>query len=119
MAIPLMQVAKSMLDMGTGGGELLSMLRPWPKSVCATEGYRPNLSVAKERFEPPGVTVLFVEDDEHLPFETKYEQGPSVPYSGREGLGRINDYEGCDYWQTARILPVHLSYRQLLSRGMF
>jgi len=50
--------------------ELLSMLRPWPKSVCATEGYRSNLSVAKERLEPLGVTVLPVEDDEHLPFET-------------------------------------------------
>lgn len=70
MAIPLMQDAESMLDMGTGGGELLSMLRPWPKSVCATEGYRPNLSVAKERLEPLGVTVLPVEDDERLPFET-------------------------------------------------
>jgi SAM-dependent methyltransferase len=70
LAIPLMQDAKSMLDMGTGGGELLSMLKPWPKSVCATEGYRPNLSVAKERLEPLGVTVLPVEDDEHLPFET-------------------------------------------------
>lgn len=70
MAIPLIQDAESMLDMGTGGGELLSMLRPLPKSVCATEGYRPNLSVAKERLEPLGVTVLSVEDDEHLPFET-------------------------------------------------
>ncbi|KEQ22240.1 class I SAM-dependent methyltransferase [Paenibacillus tyrfis] len=70
MAIPLMRDAESMLDMGTGGGELLSMLKPWPRSVCATEGYRPNLSVAKERLEPLGVTVLSVEDDEHLPFET-------------------------------------------------
>ncbi|CAH8245816.1 class I SAM-dependent methyltransferase [Paenibacillus melissococcoides] len=70
MAIPLMQSAQSMLDMGTGGGELLSMLRPWPKSVCATEGYPPNLPVAKERLEPLGVTVLPVEDDEHLPFAT-------------------------------------------------
>ncbi|ATF13811.1 SAM-dependent methyltransferase [Brevibacillus brevis X23] len=59
-----------MLDMGTGGGELLSMLRPWPKFVCATESYRPNLSVAKERLEPLGVTVLSVEDDDRLPFET-------------------------------------------------
>lgn len=28
-----------MLDMGTGGGEFLAMLRPFPKKVCATEGY--------------------------------------------------------------------------------
>jgi len=70
MAMPLMQDAESMLDMGTGGGELLSMLRPWPKSVCATEGYLPNLFVARERLEPLGVNVLSVENDEYLPFET-------------------------------------------------
>ncbi|GIP22172.1 class I SAM-dependent methyltransferase [Paenibacillus sp. J22TS3] len=70
MAIPLMQEAGSMLDMGTGGGELLSRLRPWPKSVCATEGYLPNLSVARERLEPLGVNVHPVQDDEQLPFET-------------------------------------------------
>lgn len=70
MAIPLMQGAQSMLDMGTGGGELLSRLRPWPKSVCATEGYPPNLPVAKERLEPLGAAVLPVEDDEQLPFAT-------------------------------------------------
>jgi SAM-dependent methyltransferase len=60
--------SKSLLDMGTGGGEYLSMLQPLPKKTCATEGYKPNLSVAKERLEPLGVRVYEVQEDEHLPF---------------------------------------------------
>lgn len=43
MVKPLVQNANSMLDMGTGGGELLSMLRPFPEEICATEAYKPNV----------------------------------------------------------------------------
>jgi Methyltransferase domain len=68
MAIPLMQKANTLLDMGTGGGELLSMLRPFPGKVIATEGYLPNLAIARERLEPLGVEVVEVTDDERLPF---------------------------------------------------
>ncbi len=70
LAIPHIRKAKSMLDMGTGGGELLSKLRPFPSIVCATEGYQPNVSVAKERLEPLGVRVEGIVGDENLPFET-------------------------------------------------
>src|SRR5204863_4615766 len=42
----------SLLDMGTGGGEFLSSLHPLPKHTCATEGYVPNVSVARQRLEP-------------------------------------------------------------------
>lgn len=59
----------SLLDMGTGGGELLSSLSPLPKYTCATEGYKPNISIAKSRLEPLDVKVYEVEDDECLPFE--------------------------------------------------
>ncbi|BCB03725.1 class I SAM-dependent methyltransferase [Bacillus sp. KH172YL63] len=69
MAIPLIRNADSMLDMGTGGGELLSMLQPFPPSVCATEGYPPNVPVARERLEPLGVRVEEINEDFHLPFE--------------------------------------------------
>jgi SAM-dependent methyltransferase len=60
--------ARSMLDMGTGGGEFLSRLRPLPPFACATEGYRPNLPIARQRLEPLGVQVFAVEEDDHLPF---------------------------------------------------
>lgn len=60
--------AGSMLDMGTGGGEFLSRLRPLPAYTAATEGYEPNIAVARERLEPLGVEVHQVEDDSKLPF---------------------------------------------------
>lgn len=69
MAIAQIQKVNSLLDMGTGGGEFLSMLRPLPAKTAATEGYLPNLPVAKGRLEPLGVQVLQVEDDDRLPFE--------------------------------------------------
>ena len=62
------QVA-SLLDMGTGGGEFLSSLAPLPRDTCATEAYGPNVSVAKRRLEPLGVSVVHIESDNDLPFE--------------------------------------------------
>ena len=42
----------SMLNMDTGGGEVLSSLQPLPVNTYATEGYPPNIPVAKARLEP-------------------------------------------------------------------
>ncbi|MFD1886055.1 class I SAM-dependent methyltransferase [Paenibacillus wenxiniae] len=60
--------ADCMLDMGTGGGELLSMLRPLPRQVFATEAYAPNVPIARKRLEPLGITVKALERDDALPF---------------------------------------------------
>lgn len=62
--------AQSMLDMGTGGGEKLSALPFLPKETYATEGYPPNIKIAKERLEPLGIKVYPIEDDNNLPLET-------------------------------------------------
>lgn len=62
--IPLMAQTDSMLDMGTGGGELLSQLVPLPPFTCATEAY-------ESRLEPIGVKVYPHVDDAVLPFEDK------------------------------------------------
>ena len=51
------KTANSLLDIGTGGGELLSMMTPLPKDTCATEGYKPNVPIARKRLEPLGVKV--------------------------------------------------------------
>ncbi len=59
---------QSLLDMGTGGGEFFSELRPFPPNTCATEGYAPNLPLARARLSPLGVEVFHFEDDDHLPF---------------------------------------------------
>ncbi|MFW5998624.1 MAG: hypothetical protein ACOC4G_03420 [Bacillota bacterium] len=40
--------AKSLLDMGTGGGEFLSSLSFIPEDTCATEGYEPNIYIARK-----------------------------------------------------------------------
>jgi len=58
-----------MLDMGTGGGEVLSSLQPLPRNTFATEGYPPNTPVAKSRLEPLGVEVVRVYGDDPFPFE--------------------------------------------------
>ncbi|MFD0871610.1 Uncharacterised protein [Chlamydia abortus] len=71
MAIPLIRKAKSMLDMGTGGGEFLSLLSPFPKEAFATEGYLPNVPIARKRLEPLGVKVVQIEDDFNLPFQNR------------------------------------------------
>ena len=67
--LPVLRKAQSLLDMGTGGGEYLSRLQPLPPLTCATEGYTPNIPVARKRLEPLGVQVYEVGDDGQLPFE--------------------------------------------------
>ncbi|MFC5823931.1 class I SAM-dependent methyltransferase [Nonomuraea insulae] len=49
--------ATALLDLGTGGGELLASLTPLPPRTAATEAYPPNLLVARARLEPLGVEV--------------------------------------------------------------
>ncbi|XXM71069.1 class I SAM-dependent methyltransferase [Lysinibacillus sphaericus] len=68
IVIPYIRSAKSMLDMGTGGGELLTKFQPLPSVTCATEGYAPNLPIAIQRLDPLGVAVKEVKEDNLLPF---------------------------------------------------
>ena len=63
-----MKNAQTLLDMGTGGGELLSTL-PLPKTTFATEGYVPNVPIARERLGKLGVKVIDNYTDDDLPFE--------------------------------------------------
>ena len=53
--------ATAMLDLGTGGGEVLAGLAPLPPRTVATEGYAPNLTVARHRLAPLGVAVVEIE----------------------------------------------------------
>ena len=69
IVIPLVRKAKSLLDMGTGGGELLSSLAPLPEKTYATEAYTPNVPIAKKRLKPLGVEVVQIEEEAILPFE--------------------------------------------------
>lgn len=65
-----MKQTHTMLDMGTGGGERLASFaaqQPLPEQTYTTEGYAPNVLVARQRLAPLGVTVYEVNDN-HLPF---------------------------------------------------
>ena len=69
--IEAMKQSHSMLDMGTGGGERLASFaaqQPLPEQTYATEGYAPNVIVARQRLAPLGVAVYEVSDDNRLPF---------------------------------------------------
>jgi SAM-dependent methyltransferase len=64
-----MQSARAMLDMDTGGGELLASLAPFPQRTCATESYPPNIALARARLEPLGIELYVPDPDENLPIE--------------------------------------------------
>lgn len=59
--------ASALVDLCTGGGEFLDQFYPLPEKTYATEGYAPNIKVAKDRLEPRGVTVVAVALDDQLP----------------------------------------------------
>jgi SAM-dependent methyltransferase len=80
VALPYLRKAKTMLDMGTGGGEVLSRFQPLPPITYATEQYHPNVAVAKARLEPLGGKVFEIEEkkepslnfNKSLPFENNF-----------------------------------------------
>ncbi|WDZ93240.1 class I SAM-dependent methyltransferase [Nocardiopsis sp. HUAS JQ3] len=55
------------LDLGTGGGEFLSSLAPLPPGSRATEGWPPNVPVARRRLAALAVDVVEPGPDGSLP----------------------------------------------------
>jgi len=68
VVLPWLKEAETMLDMGTGGGEMLSRFQPLPPTTFATEQYKPNVPVARERLEPLGVKVFEIEEEKEHPY---------------------------------------------------
>jgi SAM-dependent methyltransferase len=68
--MPYLRNAAVMLDMGTGGGEMLSRFQPLPPVTYATEQYHPNVAVAIKNLEPLGVRVFEIEEEKEPPFNT-------------------------------------------------
>jgi SAM-dependent methyltransferase len=60
--------ARSALDLGTGGGEMLASLAPFPPRMVATEGWDENAPVAARRLLPLGVPVIRCESQDPAPF---------------------------------------------------
>ena len=57
LARDLLDRSSSLLDVDTGGGELLLDLAPLPRHVVASEAWPPNVQVAADRLAPLGVHV--------------------------------------------------------------
>ena len=77
IVLPYLLRAETMLDMGTGGGELLSRFQPLPPYTYATEQYLSNVPVAKARLEPLGAKVVEIDGqkypyNESLPFDDEF-----------------------------------------------
>lgn len=59
----------SLLDLQTGGGELLGQLPRLPPITVATEGWEPNVRRAAQRLHPRGAWVVVTQED-----------GPTLPF---------------------------------------
>jgi len=70
LAGELVRGSTGLLDIDTGGGELLASLAPLPQGTIAVEGWDPNLSVARDRLAPLGVDVRFA-PDRKLPIDAR------------------------------------------------
>jgi SAM-dependent methyltransferase len=65
--------AKSLLDLCTGGGELLASLAPLPEHSVATESWEPNIPLARNRLAPLGVQVRVPHGDELPATDGEYD----------------------------------------------
>jgi SAM-dependent methyltransferase len=70
----------ALLDLGTGGGEVLSQLAPLPARTFATEEYAPNAPIAARRLHPLGAQVVRYE----APMENY--AAPGAPRPNKPGL---------------------------------
>jgi SAM-dependent methyltransferase len=57
LAGELLQNSESVVDVDTGGGELFEMLAPLGKRAAATEGWPPNVEIARQRLARVDVAV--------------------------------------------------------------
>ena len=82
---------RRVLDVDTGGGELLASRAPLPAQTVGTEGWPPNIPVARARLEPLGVTVVPAPD-------------PALPVADAAFDLVLNRHGRLDAAETARVL---------------
>jgi SAM-dependent methyltransferase len=71
LARQLVQKSEAVLDIGTGGGEVLASLAPFPRHAVATEMWAPNIPVARKKLEPLRVKVVGVSEEDDTPFNDR------------------------------------------------
>lgn len=91
----VLRLSRHVLDMGTGGGELLSGFASLlPTDTVATEGWPPNLPVARAALEPYGITVVGYDPD----------QDEVMPFPDQRFDLVLNRHESFDAAEVARVL---------------
>jgi SAM-dependent methyltransferase len=87
-----------LLDMGTGGGEvLLSLNHPYIKTYV-TEAYEPNYELCKRVLAPLGITVARTYTDEN------FNSDDTIPYNDNLFDVVINRHESFDLDEVDRVL---------------
>jgi len=88
------------LDLNTGGGELLATILQdrTPAEAVATESWPPNVPVARRLLEPLGVELRPSQD------------GSPLPASDGEFTLVLNRHGACDPSELRRVLSVHGTY---------
>jgi len=61
-----------LLDMHTGGGELLVSLKNLPVKVYATEGYEPNIPIADKRLKEKNIILKPLVNVDKIPFDNDF-----------------------------------------------
>lgn len=112
VVFPWLLKASTMLDMGTGGGEVLSRFNPLPLNTYATEQYIPNIPVAREKLEPLGVKVV--------PVDEKHVNNEVLPFADDMFDLIINRHESYHPPELMRILkPGGLFITQQVGQGLW
>lgn len=95
IARELVTGTQSVLDLGTGGGEVLLSLRDTlPANTMATEGYAPNIPIARANLEPHGIKVIAYNIDVE----------PQMPFPDATVDVVLDRHEAYDSAEVARIL---------------
>jgi SAM-dependent methyltransferase len=86
--------ASRMLDLQSGGGEMLAGLPAFPALLVATEGWAPNVTVAARHLRPRGAFVVAAPDDR-----------PALPFAG-ETFDLVTSRHPVQTWwdEIARVL---------------
>jgi len=96
-------IADTMLDMGTGGGEVLSRLAARSRHTVATEAWPPNVPVAASRLRPLGIPVVRDEGAPDNVFQDGSDRGRLPFRDGAFGLV-ANRHESFQADEVSRVL---------------
>jgi SAM-dependent methyltransferase len=95
---------RALLDLGTGGGEVLARLPKRPRRTVATEGWAPNVPVAARRLGRAGIPVVQYRGEADNLDEGPGSAGEGLPFrDGAFGVV-ISRHEAFSASEVARVL---------------